>query len=66
MRRDAPTIPNPRPTMISHQTVLEALKQAVDVLTGQTKRKSRAVTFDDLKRLGLIPNDFDLDVHDRT
>jgi hypothetical protein len=65
-KRDAPSIPHPRLSLASHQTVLEALKLAVDVVWGQTKRKDRVVTFNDLRRLGVIPHDFDLDAHDRS
>jgi len=57
-RRTMATIPNPQDNVPSLRATAEAMKELVEVLTGQRGRPgSAAVTWDDLVRLGLIVPD---------
>lgn len=59
-RGDFSSIPEPMLTLASHQDVLVALKEAVEVLTRQRKLeqvRSSAVTWNDLLALGLVQPD---------
>jgi hypothetical protein len=52
-----PSIPDPSPTMDGLFEAVFALKQNVEIITGQRGKLPAGVTFEDLVRLGLINKD---------